>query len=62
MDEILTIYKKYNRPGAQKLLLPAKSEGIQTTLQDVKEFIASRSEDQEHKTESWASCELQPVQ
>jgi hypothetical protein len=49
MDEILTIYKKYNRPGAQKLLLLAKSEGIQTTLKDVKEFIASRSEEQQLK-------------
>ena len=49
MDEILTIYKKYNRPGAQKLLQLAKSEGIQTTLKDVKEFIASRSEEQQLK-------------
>ena len=49
MDEILTIYKKYNRPGAQKLLLLAKSEGIQTTLKDIKEFIASRSEEQQLK-------------
>jgi hypothetical protein len=32
MDDILSLYKKYNRPGAQKLLLLAKSEGIQTTL------------------------------
>ena len=38
MDEVLSIYKKYNRPGAQKLLLLAKSEGIQTTLNDVKEL------------------------
>ena len=43
------IYKKYNRPGAQKLLLLAKSEGIQTTLKDVKEFIASRTEEQQLK-------------
>ncbi len=49
MDDILTIYKKHNRPGAQKLLLLAKSEGIQTTLKDVKEFIASRTEEQQLK-------------
>ncbi len=36
MDEILSIYKKYNRPGAQKLFLLAKSEGIQTTLKILK--------------------------
>ncbi len=49
MDEILSIYKKCNRPGAQNLLLLAKSEGLQTTLKDVKEFIASRSEEQQLK-------------
>ena len=49
MDDILTIYKKYNRPGAQKLLLLAKSEGIQTTLKDVKDFLGSRTEEQQLK-------------
>ena len=49
MDEILSIYKKYNRPGAQKLYLLAKSEGIQTTLKDVQEFISSRTEEQQLK-------------
>jgi hypothetical protein len=49
MDDILSIYKKYNRPGAQKLLQLSKSEGIQTTLKDVKEFISSRSEEQQLK-------------
>ena len=49
MDDILSLYKKYNRPGAQKLLQLSKSEGIQTTLKDVKEFIASRSEEQQLK-------------
>jgi hypothetical protein len=29
MDEILSLYKKYNWPGAQKLFLLAKSEGKQ---------------------------------
>ena len=48
-DDILTIYKKYNRPGAQKLLLLAKSEGIQTTLKDVQSFISSRTEEQQLK-------------
>ncbi len=38
MDDILSLYKKYNRPGAQKLFLLAKSEGIQTTLKDIKEL------------------------
>ena len=49
MDEILSIYKKYNRPGAQKLLQLSKSEGIQTTLKDIKEFISSRTEEQQLK-------------
>ena len=49
MDEILSIYKKYNRPGAQKSLQLAKSEGIQTTLKDIKEFISSRTEEQQLK-------------
>ncbi len=43
MDEILSINKKYNRPGAQKLLLLAKSEGIQATTKDIKEFLWSRA-------------------
>jgi hypothetical protein len=34
------------RPGAQKLFLFAKSEGIQTTLKDVQEFISRRTEEQ----------------
>jgi hypothetical protein len=40
MDKILLLYKKYNRPGAQKLLQLAKSEGIQATTKDIKEFLA----------------------
>ena len=38
MDEILSIYKKYNRPGAQKLLQLARDEGIQATTKDIKNF------------------------
>ncbi len=49
MDEIISLYKKYNRPGAQKLFLLAKSEAIQTTLKDVQAFIASRTEEQQLK-------------
>ncbi len=49
MDDILSLYMKYNRPGAQKLFLLAKSEGIQTTLKDVHEFISSRTEAQQLK-------------
>ena len=49
MDEILNIYKKYNRPAAQKLYLLAKNEGIKTTLKDIKEFLSSRSEEQQLK-------------
>jgi hypothetical protein len=49
MDDILSLYKKYNRPGAQKLFPLAKSEGIQTTLKDIKEFISSRTEEQQLK-------------
>jgi hypothetical protein len=43
MDDKLSLYKKYNRPGAQKLLLLAKSEGIQTTLKDVQAFIEQKN-------------------
>jgi hypothetical protein len=43
------IYKKYNRPGAQRLLLLAKSEGLQVSSNDVKEFLASRTEEQQLK-------------
>jgi hypothetical protein len=32
MDDICSLYKKCNRPGAQQLLLLAKPEGIQTSL------------------------------
>jgi hypothetical protein len=49
MDEILSMYKKHNRPGAQKIFLLAKSDGIQTTLKDVQEFITSRTEEQQLK-------------
>jgi hypothetical protein len=49
MDEILSIYKKYNRPGAQKLLQLSKAEGIQATSKDIKEFLSSRTEEQQLK-------------
>ena len=49
MDEILSIYKTFNRPGAQKLLLLARAEGIQTTLKDIKDFISSMTEEQQLK-------------
>jgi hypothetical protein len=49
MDDILSLYKKYNRPGAQKLFSLAKSEGIQPTLKDIREFISSRTEEQQLK-------------
>jgi hypothetical protein len=49
MDDVLLLYKKYNRPGAQKLYLLAKNEGIKTTLKDIKEVLSSRSEEQQLK-------------
>ena len=49
MEQILTIYKKYNRPAAQRLLQLAKSEGIQTTPKEIKEFLAGRTEEQQLK-------------
>ncbi len=52
MDEILSIYKKYNRPvspRSPKTVLLAKSEEVQTTLKDVQEFISSRTEEQQLK-------------
>jgi hypothetical protein len=47
MDDILSLYKIYNRPGARKLSLLAKLEGMQTTLENVQAFIASRTEEQQ---------------
>ena len=49
MDDILMIYRKYNRPGAQKLLQLSKAEGIQATSKDIKEFLSSRTEEQQLK-------------
>ena len=49
MDDILSIYKKYNRQGAQKLLELARAEGIQATPKDIKEFLSSRTEEQQLK-------------
>ncbi len=49
MDDILSLYKKYNRPEAQKLFLLAKLKGIQTTLKDVQAFISSRADEQQLK-------------
>ena len=49
MDEILSIHKKYNTLGAQKLLQRARAEGIQATTTDIKEFLSSRTEVQQLK-------------
>ena len=49
MDDILFIYKKYNRPGAQKLLQLARAEGIQATPKQIKEFLENRTEEQQLK-------------
>ena len=49
MEQILTIYKKHNRPAAQRLLQLVKSEGIQTTPKEIKEFLAGRTEEQQLK-------------
>jgi hypothetical protein len=49
MDDILSLYKKYNRPGAQNLFLLAKSEGKQTTLKDGQSFRSNRTEEQQLK-------------
>jgi hypothetical protein len=48
MDDILSLYDNII-DQAQKLFLLAKSEGIQTTLKDVQEFISSRTEEQQLK-------------
>ncbi len=49
MVEILSIYKKYNRPGAQKLLQLSRAEGIQATPKQIKEFLSSRTEEEQLK-------------
>ncbi len=46
MDKIQEIYKKYNRPGAQKLFQLAKNERLQITLKQVQEFLGGRVEEQ----------------
>ncbi len=50
MDDILSLYKKFNRPEAQKLFLLAKSDEIQITiitLKDVQAFISSGTDEQQ---------------
>ena len=49
MDKTESMYKtyQYNRPVAQKLLRLAKSEGLQVTSKEVKEFLACRVEEQQ---------------
>ena len=49
MNKIEEIYKKFNRPGAQKLFQLAKTEGLQITLKEVKEFLSGRVEEQQLK-------------
>ena len=43
------IYKRFNRPGAQKLYQLAKNEGLKITLNEVKEFLNGRVEEQQLK-------------
>ena len=49
MDKIQEIYKRFNRPGAQKLYQLAKNEGLKITLNEVKEFLNGRVEEQQLK-------------
>ena len=49
MDDLLLLYKKYNRPGTQKLLQLARAEGKQATPKQIKEFLESRTEEQQLK-------------
>ena len=49
MDDLLLLYKKYNRPGAQKILQLAKADGIQATPKQIKEFLEGRTEEQQLK-------------
>jgi len=49
MDDLLLLYRKYNRPGAQKLLQLSRAEGIQATPKQIKEFLESRTEKQQLK-------------
>ena len=49
MNKIEEIYKKFNRPGAQKLFQLAKTEGLQITLKQVQEFLSGRVEEQQLK-------------
>ncbi len=49
MDKIESIYRKYNRLAAQKLLQLARLEGLHVTSNEVKEFLACRVEEQQLK-------------
>jgi hypothetical protein len=53
MNDIITLYRIYNRSGAQnyynRLILLARAKGIQGTLKENKQFLASRSEEQQLK-------------
>jgi len=49
MDKIQEIYKRFNRPGVQKLYQLAKNEGLKITLNEVKEFLNGRVEEQQLK-------------
>jgi hypothetical protein len=46
MDKIQEIYKKYNKPGAQKKFQLVKNEGLKPKLKYVKEFLGGRVEEQ----------------
>ncbi len=52
MGEILLLYRKYNRPGAQKLLLLAKSEGLQVTSKEIKEFQIDQKSSNQKKVKT----------
>ena len=49
MDKIESIYRKYNRPAAHKLLQLARSEGLQVTSNEIKEFLSGRVKEQHLK-------------
>ena len=43
------IYKRFNRPGAQKLYQLAKNERLNRTLKQAQEFLGGRVEEQHLK-------------
>ena len=48
-DDLEIVYKKYNKPGATKLLALSKRDGLKVTLPKIQEFLNAKSSVQQLK-------------